>query len=132
LQPFVVSLTGLKPGTSVCSWHADGAFFELFGNTEILAADVAVEMTLRNHGLSLDASCKISGSVTVECDRCLEELVMPVEVSFEESYSSEGGESEIDLSQDIYDYICTSLPMQRVHPDGECNQETTKYLSNNN
>lgn len=128
MQPFVVNLTGLKSGTSVCSWHADGAFFEAFGNTEILDADVAVEMTLCNHGLTLDVSCKISGRVTVECDRCLEELVMPVETFFEECYSLVGGESEKDFSQDIYDYVCTSLPMQRVHPDGECNQETTKYL----
>lgn len=113
---------------SVCEWHTGKEFFESFGNTEILDADVAVEVTLRNHGLTLDVSCKISGNVTVVCDRCLEQLVMPLETSFEEGYSLEGGESEIDFSQDIYDYVCTSLPMQRVHPDGECNQETTKYL----
>ena len=50
-----------------------------------------------------------------------------VETSFEESYTPEG--DELDLGQDVYDFVCISLPIQRVHPEGECNQETTKYLS---
>jgi uncharacterized metal-binding protein YceD (DUF177 family) len=50
-----------------------------------------------------------------------------VETSFEEQYTPE--DDELDLSQDVYDYVCTSLPLQRMHPEGECNQETTKYLS---
>ena len=38
-------------------------------------------------------------------------------------------EGEYDLSQVVYDYICTSLPVQRVHPDGLCNTEVMKYLN---
>ena len=30
-------------------------------------------------------------------------------------------EAELDLSQFLYDYICLSLPLQRVHPKGKCN-----------
>ena len=55
------------------------------------------------------------------------QLEIPVETSFEESYAPQT--DELDLSQDIYDYILVSLPMQRVHPDGGCNGETIKYLS---
>ncbi|MBQ6244722.1 MAG: DUF177 domain-containing protein [Bacteroidales bacterium] len=79
------------------------------------------------HGLTAEAACAIAGSVTVACDRCLEDLVIPVETSFEESYTPES--DELDLRQDVYDFVCISLPLQRVHPEGECNQETTKYLS---
>ena len=127
LQPFVVKLTSLKPGTSHFVWHAGVEFFESFGNVEILDADLEVTADVRNHGLTADAVCEIAGTVTVACDRCLEDLVIPVETSFEESYTPES--DELDLRQDVYDYVCISLPMQRMHPEGECNQETTKYLS---
>jgi uncharacterized metal-binding protein YceD (DUF177 family) len=127
LQPFVVKLTSLKPGTNHFVWHAGAEFFESFGNVEILDADLEVTADVRNHGLTADAVCEIAGTVTVACDRCLEDLVIPVETSFEESYTPES--DELDLRQDVYDYVCISLPMQRMHPEGECNQETTKYLS---
>ena len=127
LQPFVVRLTDLAPGKSHFTWHAGPEFFEIFGNEEILDADLEVQADVVNHGLTVDVSCAIAGSVTVACDRCLEDLVIPVETSFEEGYTPESG--ELDLRQDVYDYVCISLPLQRVHPEGECNQETTKYLS---
>ena len=127
LQPFVVKLTSLAPGKNHLAWHAGPEFFEIFGNEEILDADLEVAADVTHHGLTADAACVISGSVTVACDRCLEDLVIPVETSFEESYTPET--DELDLRQDVYDYVCISLPIQRVHPEGECNQETTKYLS---
>ena len=127
MQPFVVKLTSLAPGKSHFTWHAGPEFFEIFGNEEILDADLEVTAGIANHGLTADAACVVSGSVIVACDRCLEDLVIPVETSFEETYTPES--DELDLRQDVYDYVCISLPIQRVHPEGECNQETTKYLS---
>ena len=127
LQPFVVQLTSLAPGTNHLEWHAGAEFFEGFGNVDILDADLEVTAHVLSRGLTVEVSCTLTGSVTVACDRCLEDLVIPVDTAFEETYTPEGG--ELDLSQDVYDYVCTSLPLQRVHPEGECNQETTKYLS---
>lgn len=127
MQPFVVRLTGLKAGVTRFDWRAELEFFESFGNTDIVGAGLDIAVELRHHGLTVDVNCDIVGSVTVPCDRCLGDLEMPVRTSFEETYSPEGG--ELDLSQDIYDYVCTCLPLQRVHPEGECDQETTKFLS---
>ena len=86
------------------------------------------------------------GQVTVECDRCLDELDMPVDVEIklsvkygmeENSEEPQPGEREVifipdtdaefDMSQIIYDYVCLSLPMQRVHEEGECNPEAMKF-----
>ena len=127
MQPFVVKLTSLAPGKNRFSWHAGAEFFEAFGNVDILDADLEVTADVISHGLTAEAACTMSGTVTVACDRCLEDLVIRVETSFDESYAPEG--DELDLSQDVYDFVCISLPLQRVHPEGECNQETTKYLS---
>ncbi len=127
MQPFIVSLIDLKPGVSLHEWHADGKFFEDFGNSEILGADIRVSARISYRGVTAEVSCEISGSVTVACDRCLEDLELPVVTSFEESYVPDG--AELDLSQDVYDYVCISLPLKRVHPDQGCNQETVGYLS---
>ena len=127
MQPFIVKLNDLASGTSRKEWKAGAEFFEKFENPDILGADVQVAATLKNRGLTVEVSCEITGCVTVACDRCLEDLPIPVETSFEESYTPDS--DELDLSQDVYDFIMISLPMQRVHPEGECNGETIKYLS---
>ena len=54
-------------------------------------------------------------------------LEIGVETGFSESYTPEGG--ELDLSQDVYDFVIISLPLRRAHEEGECNEETTKFLS---
>ena len=127
MQPFTVRLIDLKPGESLHEWRSDGKFFEDFGNSEILGADIRVSARVRLHGVTADVDCEVDGSVTVACDRCLEELEIPVRLSFAESYVPEG--AELDLSQDVYDYVCTSLPLKRVHPDGECNQAAVRFLN---
>ena len=126
LQPFVVKISALASGVSHYDWIADASFFGKFENTEILDADLKVSLTLHNHGVTLDAECDIEGTVTVACDRCLEDLVLPVETSFEESYVPE--DDDLDFSQDVYDFVCIALPIQRVHEEGGCNEETIKYL----
>ena len=127
MQPFVVKISALASGVSHYDWIADASFFGKFENTEILDADIKVSLTLHNHGVTVDAECEIEGTVTVACDRCLEDLVLPVETSFEESYVPE--DDDLDFSQDVYDFVCTALPIQRVHEEGGCNEETIKYLS---
>ena len=98
-------------------------------------------------GRYVGVDCEVDGSVTVACDRCLDDLVMPVSldillsVKFGDEESSEEhqeGEREVifipqdnadmDLSQIVYDYVCLSLPMQRCHELGECNPTVMSYL----
>ena len=122
MQPFVISVKGLKPGRSHLDWHADGQFFASFENSEIKDADLDIAVDIDNDEFEIAVECRIQGTVTVICDRCLEDLVLPVSTSFEE-------DETLDLNQDIYDFVCLSLPMHRVHPDGECNEETLRYLS---
>ena len=127
MQPFIVKLSSLAPGTNCLEWHAGREFFETFGNTDILGADLTVTVHVCSHGITADVECTIAGTVTVACDRCLEDLQIGVDASFGDSYTPEA--DELDLSQDVYDYVCTSLPLQRVHPEGQCNSETVKFLS---
>ncbi len=147
-EKFIIPLNGLAAGKSEFSWQAGKEFFEAFENTEILDAELDVNVTVEKLGRYFGVDCEIDGSVTVACDRCLEDLEMPVgtdimlSVKFgseEDSDEHQEGEREIvfvpegdaeyDLSQIIYDYVCLALPMQRHHAEGQCNPETAKYLA---
>ena len=145
---FIIPLNGLAAGETSFSWHADKEFFEAFENTEILDADLDISVTVVKSGRYVGVDCAIDGTVTVSCDRCLEDLQMPIgtdimlSVKFGDEESSEDhqegereilfvpeGDAELDLSQIIYDYVCLALPMQRYHDDGECNPDAVKYLA---
>ena len=145
---FIIPLNGLAAGESRFSWHAGKEFFEAFENTEILAADLDIEAVAEKSGRYLGIDCEVDGKVVVECDRCLEDLDIPIEtdIMLSVKYGSEENsedhqegerevlfvpqdEAELDLSQIVYDYVCLSLPMQRVHEDGGCNPEALKYYS---
>ena len=144
---FIIPLNGLAAGENRFSWHAGKEFFEAFGNAEILDADLDVSVVVEKSGRYVGVDCEIDGAVTVACDRCLEDLKMPVStdvmlsVKFGDEESSEEhqegereivfvpeGDAEMDMSQIIYDYVCLALPMQRHHNEGECNPETVRYL----
>ena len=145
---FIIPLNGLVSGENRFSWHAGKEFFEAFENAEILDADIVASVIVEKSGRYLGVDCEVDGLVTVACDRCLEDLEMPIEadillsVKYGNEESSEDhqegereivfvpeGEAELDLSQIIYDYVCLSLPMQRHHEDGDCNPEALKHLA---
>lgn len=129
-------------------WEAGIEFFRQFGNAEILDAEVIAEVSANKNGREIEGVCRLGGKVTVQCDRCMEDLVLPVftRVDFEVAYGGEkakdcdedgkdmeilyvrDGETDLDMSQLIYDYVCLSLPMQRYHREGECNEEAMKRL----
>ena len=143
---FIIPLNGLTAGENLLSWQAGKEFFDSFENTEILDAHLDADVRVEKSGRYIGVDCDVRGEVVVECDRCLDELDMPVDVeirlsvkygSEESSEEPQPGErevifvpdtdAELDMSQIIYDYVCLSLPMQRTHGPGECNPAAMKY-----
>ena len=142
----VIPLDDWAAGERQYSFHAGLEFFQTFDNTEILDADVAVDVKVAKAGAhKVTADLLLRGTVTVPCDRCLEPLTLPVEAqprfrvqygSGEEDLSEDGRDvlplgatdKELDLGQAVYDYVCLSLPLRRVHPEGRCNPDTVRFL----
>lgn len=117
-------------------------FFRTFENSEVLAGDLTVEINAQRITNAIKMEVSINGIVEVECDRCLDNC--PIDINFEgntdirvgEDTEDEDGdiiwisasESEIDLTQYLYESIVLSLPYQRVHGKDEqgnslCNKE---------
>ena len=144
---FIIPLNGLTAGENRFSWQVGKEFFESFENTEVLDAQLDIDASVEKSGRYVGVDCGVEGRLVVECDRCLEDLEMPVDVKislsvkFGEADSSDEmqeGErevifipvenTELDMAQIVYDYVCTSLPLQKTHAPGECNPEAMKYF----
>lgn len=134
IEEYTIPFRGLKSGIYEYAFRLAKPLFEAFGSTEIKDGECAahVRMERRENGLSFDV--QISGSVVVECDRCLEDCTVGIdfegriEAKFSEEvrdYDGEvlwlmPGQSEVDLAQYLYESVVLSLPYQRVHPEGQC------------
>ena len=144
---FIIPLNGLTTGKREFDWRVGKEFFEAFENSEILDAELVASVMVEKSGRYLGVDCDVTGDVTVSCDRCLDDLILPVDVevrlsvkygdeeSSEEHLEGEREvifvpetDAELDMSQIIYDYALLALPMQKTHAPGECNPEAMKYF----
>lgn len=145
---FLIPVNGLASGKTFYRWTAGREFFEEFENSDILDAALSVDAEVDKSGNYIGVDFHISGDLTVECDRCLGDLSIPVDsvgklsVKFgdEEEYGYSADEdgretvfiprtdTDLDLRQIIYDYACLALPMMKVHAEGECDPEVTGRL----
>lgn len=138
----------LSFGDHTFDFQIDDAFFRAFDNTEIDRVAIEVRCLLSKTGSdTMDLAVDISGELEVPCDRCLAPLRLPVafhaNIGVVFSGTSEAEESvknlsdkeilyfpadaaEVDLGQYVYDSICLSLPLRRIHPEGGCDPEMMK------
>ena len=141
----VIPLRGLPKGVSAFNFAIKGEFFQKFGNARIKDADCSVKVKAERQSTVMHVGCEVGGFVIVECDRCLDNLAIKVDVEREltvgfgvvdldDSSDSEDvvvaspSDREISLDQFVYDYICLGLPIVAVHPDGRCNPEMEARL----
>ncbi len=134
---YTIAYKGLKNGLHEFDFKVDGALFEAYESTEIKGGACDVHVSLNRAERMLELHTVIDGTVTVACDRCLEDCDVPVHfagdllVKFSDETSEYDGEvmwispsaGELDLTQYIYESIVLSLPYQRVHPEGGCDPE---------
>ena len=148
-EDIVIPVKGLALGEHTFRFEIGERFFQTFGNSTIKDADCTVLVHVVRHQTLLDVTCQVLGFVVVECDRCLEDLTLKVDiephlmvgfgsVDVEEDLSGDEdvqvidpSEKELNLNQFVYDYVCLSLPLVKVHPEGKCNPEMLSYLSQN-
>lgn len=137
MESYKIAYKGLSNGEHDFEFGVDGALFAAYENDEVLAADCRAKVHLTRGEAQLLVDVAIEGEVTVACDRCLEDCILPIDyegqlvVKFsDEEQESDGevmwlfpGDTELDLAQYIYESVILSLPYQRVHADGECNPE---------
>ncbi len=135
-REFVINYGSLPIGEHEFEFHVDNAFFQKFENSLVQKGDIDVLVVLDKKETMMLLDFTMEGSVMVECDRCLEEMELPIEsfdeliVKFGESEETETEEVivvstkeyELDVSQMIYEYISLQIPMRNVHDEDENGQ----------
>ncbi len=134
LDDFTIPVKGLSAGSHDFTFEVDRRFFDAAGGSLITGGEARVEVKAAKTAGGLALDFHITGRAEVECDRCLEPLTLPVDYSGvltvraaegrEEDYDGEvmwigGNQTEVNVAQYIYESICLSLPMTRVHGQDE-------------
>ncbi|MDQ3190760.1 MAG: DUF177 domain-containing protein [Bacteroidota bacterium] len=142
LKQLSIPFVGLKEGEYQFKYTINESFFEKLEYSEIKKGLFNIRLFLLKQSNMLTLNFEIEGTATVECDRCLDELEVPLEtkqrlfISFGDSTHEETdevfvlshNEQEINISQFIYEYIILAIPLVHSHPEGECNPEIVKKL----
>ncbi|MCR5454915.1 MAG: DUF177 domain-containing protein [Bacteroidales bacterium] len=132
-QEYIIDYKTLESGTYEFDYHIDSKFFSMFDDPMVQEGNANVHAAMRVSSAGLDIQLTISGTLRVECDRCLEEFDMPIDASYDlvvkygdkttpldeaDDVITIGADDDfLDLRQHIYEYVILSLPARHVHPD---------------
>lgn len=147
-KQYIVKFAGLPFGTHEFEFSVNGTFFEQFIDSEITEADLRVVIVLVKQNNVMQLEFDISGTVNLDCDRCLIAYDFPVEASeklmlrfgnpaesTDEIMVVNESDGQADISHYLFEYVTLALPSRRVpceiDEDFECDLETLNKLSEN-
>ena len=140
---FLIPVSGLALGVHEYRFDINDDFFADMDYSEVKQGQVTVSLKVERAETMMTLIFHIEGKVLVLCDRCGDEFNLPIQS--EQVFCIKLGAEEVEESDDvvvvpaeehaydirslIYEYIILSIPMHRVHPEGECNPEALALLS---
>lgn len=142
LEPFKIDLKGLKEEETELEFNLDDNYFAAIDAPEVTKGSVGVKLSINKTGERyFDLNFHISGEVTVQCSRCLDDMQQAVDtdnrlvVKFGDEYSEdddlvtiEENDGVIDVAWFIYEFIALNIPIKHVHTPGKCNSAMIKVL----
>jgi uncharacterized protein len=128
---YIIQFKALKEGIHDFSFSVDKPFFEAFEYLAVPDGHVEVKVQLDRKNNMLDLDVDLSGSMQVQCDRCLEYFSLPVNYNghlvarFSETDKEPDDEviwlhpeeHEIGLAHYLYECLSLTMPIRKVHPD---------------
>ena len=139
-----IPLKELSEGTHEYEFLLDDKFFEELEGPEIGRGNVEAFVSVKKTAHAFEIDFDLQGSITIQCDRCLDDMNLDVDceerflVKFGDEYSEEEGnlivvpeaEGAINLAWYLYECIALRIPIRHVHPAGECNEAMVAKLRN--
>ena len=130
LDKYVIRLLNLKNKDYTFDFEVNSSFFENYENKLLEKGDFKVKVLLDKSETMLQFTFIIEGTAVLVCDRSLEEFDYPLsskekmifkvgdhnEQINEELEMISRNSVEINIAQYIYEYISIALPMKRLHP----------------
>ena len=139
---FKVPLKSLSKGLHTFTFHLDKDFFVNMESTDIHDADVNVTLSVNVLDELYSLEFQFEGTVTLLCDRCLDDLIFPIgtsyriDVKYGDDYCDESdtlleirwGDHDLNVAYMIYDTVSLEIPIKHVHPMGKCNKAMSAIL----
>ena len=141
LEQFKIDLKNQTDEVSALEFDLDNQFFAALDGSEVKQGALHVSVSIRKMTGFYELLFHTEGTVTVTCDRCLDDMSQPIEadnrlvVKLGAVYSEEDDtvvvaeeEGILDLSWFIYEFIALAIPIKHVHAPGKCNPAMTQAL----
>lgn len=139
---FKLPLKSLPEGTHSFEYHLGKKFFENMESPDIHDADLHVGLSVTYKRDLYTLEFTITGTITLICDRCLDDLLMPVDteyhinVKYGEDYNDEAddllvipeSDNYLNVAYILYDTVALTIPIKHVHPVGKCNRQMSQML----
>jgi uncharacterized protein len=142
-KEYRIPYLGLKLGKHQYQFTLTEEFFDKFEFSEVHKCQLEASVELEKQSTMLVFTIGLAGTVETTCDRCGDDLTLPVStehrliVQFgeetvevdDEVLVLSAAEHEVDLSQYLYEYAHLALPARHVHANpADCNQESLRAL----
>ncbi|MDO5394432.1 MAG: DUF177 domain-containing protein [Bacteroidales bacterium] len=139
---FQLPLKSLPAGEHRYNYHLDKRFFDNMESADVRDADIDAALTVVHKSDVYDLTMHLTGTITVPCDRCLDDLGLPVDttyhimVKYGDAYRDDSdelleipeSESTLNVAYMLYDTASLAIPMKHVHPMGKCNRQMSSVL----
>jgi uncharacterized protein len=130
VNPFSVNIIGLGYKAHSFDFQFGDEFFAKYGQELISGGNFTSQVILEKHETFIEAEFKINGQARLICDRSLDPFDFPVAIDKKMVFKYGDEEKElsdeiflithetasIDLGQFMYEFIALEIPMRKIHP----------------
>ena len=132
----------MQQDIEIYEYLLDNHFFTNIGGEDIQKGKINIQLKITKKAGVFDLSFSFNGIVTIPCDRCLDDMDLPVEstehliVKLGKDFSEESdeivvipeAEGIINLAWFLYEFVVLAIPIKHVHAPGKCNKQMTAKL----
>ena len=144
LNAYIIHFAHLKAGNHNFDYEIDDKFLENFEQDILKNLKISVNIELKKGDALTEVNFSFEGYVTLICDRSLEEFNYPIQfnqllfLKYGEHYEELNEEliqipsnfQEFDISQFVFEFITLQVPLKKIHP--KYNEDDDFFYSTHN
>ena len=141
LESLKMDLKGLKDEETSLEFTLDDTYLEALDGADVKKGSLHVSVSIRKATGFFEFNFHTDGEIVIPCDRCLDDMTLPVDtdncliVKLGSVYSEEDdvivvpeNEGILDMAWLIYEFVALVIPIRHVHAPGKCNPAMTQAL----
>jgi uncharacterized metal-binding protein YceD (DUF177 family) len=141
LEMLKIDLKSLTDEETTLSFDLDDTYFAALDSADVKKGSLHVSVSIRKATGFFEFCFHTNGTIVIPCDRCLDDMMLPVDtdnrliVKLGNAYSEEDdvivvpeNEGILDMAWLIYEFVALVIPIRHVHAPGKCNPAMTQAL----